>query len=293
MRAAAADGGAGAGAGGAAGVLRVRVVMVEAVTALAMGGERAPPNRAVQVAVVGAAAAAAAVPTAAAAVANGEAGVVEHGLKGELRVEEGGRRAVRVVDPPKHRRAEPEQFQLLHVGVCLQHCEDDAVGALPAEAHRRLVVGDDVAQDDEGGAQHLHAAEVREDGREHRRHAALAHERRNVRRVARDGDEEGERAEEQLVILEVGEDAGEDDRRAVLLHEDLHVRRIVRHVGQDRQQREQQLVVRAVDVLAKALQHGADAILQADDDRRELRVEAVEVAQREHRPLEQRLAVRR
>ena len=53
----------------------------------------------------------------------------------------------------------------------------------------------------------------------------------------------------------------------------------------------QQLDVGAVDVLAQALEHRADALLQPHDDRCELRVEAVEVAQREHGALEQRLAV--
>ena len=62
----------------------------------------------------------------------------------------------------------------------------------------------DVAQDDEGGAQHVDAAQVGEDGGEHGGHAALAHERRNVRRLARNVDEELQGGLQQLVVFEVG-----------------------------------------------------------------------------------------
>ena len=91
----------------------------------------------------------------------------------------------------------------------LQHCKDYPVRALAAEAHRGVVVADNVAQHDQRGAQHLDAAKVRQDGRKHGGHAAFSHKRRHVRWLARNIYKQIERRQQELVGFIDGDDEAE------------------------------------------------------------------------------------
>ena len=194
-----------------------------------------------------------------------------------------------MVHAPEHARAEADKVELLDRCVRLQHCKHNPVRPLPAKPHRRVLVRDDRAQHRERCAEHLDAAQVGKDSGEHGRHAALAHQRRDVRRVPRNRHEHVECRQHHLIVLEVRQDGRQDHGGPILFDNHLHIGRVVRHVSQDGEQRLQQLCVHAVDALPQVLEDSADAVLEPHDDRRELGVKLVQMAEREDGSLEQRL----